>query len=75
MAMFEGYEQPDENTQPDTVVAVIPSDNLDEDFARLKELGVKFLGTPQQIDAWGMRCVYFRDTEGNLFELNDASGV
>ena len=30
---------------------------------------------PQFIEEWGMRCTYFRDPEGNLFELNDASGV
>jgi len=75
MTMFKGYEQPNENIQSDTVVAVIPSDNLDKDYQRLKEAGVQFLGEPQLIENWGMRCTYFRDTEGNLFELNDASGV
>jgi predicted enzyme related to lactoylglutathione lyase len=75
MTMFKGYKQPDGNTQPDTIVAVIPSDDLDRDYQRLKEAGVKFLGEPQLIQEWGMRCTYFRDPEGNLFELNDASGV
>lgn len=75
MMMFKGYEQPNENIQPDTVVAVIPSDDLDKDFQKLKEAGVQFLGEPQLIEDWGMRCTYFRDPEGNLFELNDASGV
>ncbi len=75
MSMFKGYRQPNNGTQPDTVVAVIPSDNLDEDYLRLKGAGVQFLGEPQHIEEWGMRCTYFRDPEGNLFELNDASGV
>jgi len=75
MTMFKGYEQPNGRTQPDTIVAVIPSDDLDKDFKRLKEAGVQFLGEPQLIEDWGMRCTYFRDPEGNLFELNDASGV
>lgn len=75
MSMFQGYKQPDSNSQPDTVTAVIPSFNLDEDYRRLKEAGVNFLGEPQYIEEWGMRCTYFRDPEGNLFELNDASGV
>ncbi|MDD3252084.1 MAG: VOC family protein [Lachnospiraceae bacterium] len=75
MPMFEGYTQPTGNAQPDTVVAVIPSLDLDGDYLRLKEAGVPFLGEPQRIEAWGMRCTYFRDPEGNLFELNDASGV
>lgn len=74
MPMFQGYEQPNVNTQPDTIVAVIPTFDLDGDYLRLKEAGVTFLGEPQYIEAWGMRCTYFRDPEGNLFELND-SGV
>lgn len=75
MSMFKGYAQPDGNVQPDTVMAVIPSGELDADYQRLKKAGVAFLGEPQTIEDWGMRCTYFRDPEGNLFELNDASGV
>lgn len=75
MPMFQGYTQPLSNAQPDTVVAVVPTLDLDGDYARLKEAGVPFLGAPQRIEAWGMRCTYFRDPEGNLFELNDAEGV
>lgn len=75
MSMYKGYEQPNSTIQPDTITAVIPSDDLDKDYMRLKELGVEFLGEPQTIEDWGMRCTYFRDPEGNLFELNDASGV
>ena len=70
MTMFNGYERPQVNTQPD--VAVIPSDDLNKDYQRLKEAGVRFLSEPQLIEDWGMRCTYFRDPEGNLFELNDA---
>ncbi len=72
MSMFPGYQQPGGNTQPDTVVAVIPSDDIDADYQRLKAAGVAFLSEPQTIADWGMRCTYFRDPEGNLFELNDA---
>lgn len=75
MPMFQGYTQPTSVQQPDTVVAIIPSLDLDGDYLRLKEAGVEFLGEPQFIESWGMRCTYFRDPEGNLFELNDASGV
>ena len=75
MAMFKGYEQPNGDIQPDTIVAVVPSDDLDTDYQRLKEAGVQFSGEPQLIEDWGMRCTYFRDPEGNLFELNDASSV
>ena len=54
-----------------TIAAVIPTLNLDADYQRLKAAGVDFLNEPQTIEAWGMRCTYFRDPEGNLFELND----
>lgn len=73
MSLFQGYEQPTTTTQPDMVVAVIPTDEMDTDYLRLKEAGVVFISEPQYIEAWGMRCTYFRDPEGNLFELNDAS--
>lgn len=75
MSMFKGYVQPNTNEQLDTIVAIIPTENLDEDYARMKDMGIVFLGEPQYIEAWGMRCTYFRDPEGNLFELNDAKGV
>lgn len=75
MPLFQGYTQPECTSQPDTIVAVIPTMNLDEDYERLKNNGVIFLGEPQLIEAWGMRCTYFRDPQGNLFELNDASSI
>lgn len=73
MSLYNGYDQPKTNIQPDTVVAMIPTYDLDGDYARLKSLGVEFIGEPQTIKEWGMRCVYFRDTEGNLFELSDST--
>lgn len=73
--IFKGYTGPEGNTQPDTIVATIPSDDLQGDYKRLKDAGVQFMGEPQFIKDWGMSCVYFRDPEGNLFELSDASGV
>ncbi len=75
MTMFKGYFQPAGNSQPDTIAAIIPSKDLDADYLRLKEFGVEFLGEPQTIKEWGMRCTYFRDTEGNLLELNDSGNV
>lgn len=75
MSMFTAYAQPKTGEQPDTVVAVIPTDDLDGDYKRLKDAGVPFIGEPQLIADWQMRCVYFRDPEGNLFELNDATSI
>lgn len=73
MTMFQGYQQPEHNSQPDNVACIIPTDDLNADYQRLKKAGVEFLGEPQFIEDWGMRCTYFRDPEGNLFELNDSS--
>lgn len=73
MCMFEGYQQPSTKSQPDTIVGMIPSDDIDKDYIRLKTAGVKFIGEPQYIEEWGMRCVYFRDPDGNLFELTDGT--
>jgi predicted enzyme related to lactoylglutathione lyase len=75
MPFFKGYEQPTEKSQPDTIAAILPSDDLDHDYKKLKEAGVQFLGEPQFVEDWGMRCTYFRDPDGNLFELNDAGGI
>ena len=66
---YKGYVQPSATAQPDTISLGIPSDNVDEDYKRLKEAGVEFTGEPQTIEDWGMRCVYFRDPEGNLLSL------
>lgn len=73
MPMYKGYTPPTATTQPDTLEICIPSDNVDEDYNRLKEAGVEFISEPQTIEDWGMRCVYFRDPEGNLIELS--SGI
>jgi len=67
---YKGYTQPSATTQPDTISFGIPSDNVDEDYKRLKEAGVEFIGEPQTIEDWGTRCVYFRDPEGNLISLD-----
>ncbi|MBP1046086.1 VOC family protein [Enterococcus sp. BWM-S5] len=75
MTMYSGYEQPVDHAQSDTVASIIPSDNIDEDYQKLKAAGVEFLGEPQYIEDWYMTCAYFRDPEGNLFELNDATSV
>jgi hypothetical protein len=46
MSLFKGYEQSNGSRLADTVVAVIPSEDLDKDYQRLKETGVQFLGEP-----------------------------
>jgi len=68
---YKGYVQPSVAAPPDTISVGIPSDNVDGDYKRLKEAGVEFLGEPQSMEAWGMRCVYLRDPEGNLLSLEE----
>lgn len=71
MPMFQGYQPPvGAPQQPDTVVAILPTSDLEGDYQRLRAAGVQFLGEPQYIADWGMHCTYFRDPEGNLFELS-----
>ena len=71
---YDGYVQPTTTTQPDTITLGIPCDNVDEGYKRLKEAGVEFLSEPQTIEAWGMRCVFLRDPEGNLLSLKSDIG-
>jgi len=69
MPMFKGYTVPCATEQSDTLMGAIPTTDVDADYKRIKEAGVEFLGEPQTIPEWGMRCTYFRDPEGNLFGL------
>lgn len=43
-------------------------DNVDAAYETLKERGVVFTRGPVD-QAWGIRCIYFRDPEGNLWEF------
>lgn len=67
--MYKGYIPLTGTGRLDRVIYVIPTDNIDEDYKTLKDKGVCFIGEPQTIKEWYMRCVYFRDPEGNLFEI------
>ena len=66
---YKGYEALTGIGRVDQAVYIIPTDDVDADYAILKARGVVFMGEPQTIPEWYMRCVYFRDPEGNLFEL------
>lgn len=67
--MYKGYIPLTGTGRIDQVVYVILTDNVDKDYKELKDKGVQFIGEPQTIKEWYMRCVYFRDSEGNLFEI------
>ncbi|MCL2372449.1 MAG: VOC family protein [Defluviitaleaceae bacterium] len=68
-AAYKGYNLPSANSQPDTTSLGIPCENIEEDYKRLKEAGVEFIGELQTVADWGVKCAYFRDTEGNLLSL------
>ena len=72
MSLVKGYIQSAKNGISDTVVIILPTKDIQKDYAKLTANGVTFLGEPQKIEAWGgFTSAYFRDPEGNLFELND----
>lgn len=67
--MYKGYTPPSGSGLTDKVIYVIPTRDLQSDYEKLLQKGVEFIGKPQRMDDWFMSCVYFRDPEGNLFEL------
>lgn len=69
MHMHKGYKTPEGTGCVDSAVYVIPTDDVSRDYAELSAKGVPFIGKPQHIPEWYMTCAYFRDPDGNLFEL------
>lgn len=69
MSMYKGVSIEHSNEKNDKVAFIIPTDDVDKDYEILRKKGVVFLGEPQTIKEWFMRCVYFRDNEGNLIEM------
>ena len=69
--MFPGYTPPSGTGVIDQTVIIWPTADIDADYETLKARGVVFLGPPTTIPEWMMRCTYFRDPEGNLFELSN----
>ena len=49
-------------------------DNVDEEYARLKEIGVKPFGGPYDTP-WGTRGFYFNDPDGNMACFYSEIGV
>jgi len=72
MAHVNGYAQPTRNNHTDTISITIPSEDVQADYEMLKAKGVEFLSEPQYFENWGgFTSVYFRDPEGNLFDLTN----
>ena len=47
-------------------------DNVDAEYARLTAKGVEFITAPVD-QYWGIRAAYFRDPEGNVWEMAQPS--
>ena len=69
MLEHKGYI-PSENGASDTTKICLLTDDVQRDYLRLKAAGVEFLGAPQLM-SWDAIHVFFRDPEGNLFELSN----
>ena len=69
MKDYNGYIPMEGPKKSDCVVCCTGADDVDAAYEALKGKGVQFMGKPQNVPNWEMRCVYFRDPEGNLFEI------
>ncbi|MEL1255970.1 VOC family protein [Flavobacterium sp. DGU38] len=56
-------------TLQDKMAIIIEVESVDETYNSLQNKGVKFLTSPKDMTAWGIRVVHFRDPEHNLIEL------
>lgn len=57
------------DTSNDKFAIVIEVENVDTTFEILKNKSVHFITQPKDMEAWGIRTVHLRDTEGNLIEI------
>jgi len=53
----------------DRSLLIIGVQNVDAEFKRMQELGVRLVSEPKNYPGWGMRSAYVRDPDGNLIEL------
>jgi lactoylglutathione lyase len=56
----------------DSAVICLEVEDVDDEFARLREAGVRFVSEPHDQPTWMVRVAHFRDPEGNLFELSSS---
>ncbi|MFN2590410.1 MAG: VOC family protein [Actinomycetota bacterium] len=54
----------------DSMMVCIDVDDVDAEYDRLREAGVRFITEPHDRPTWFVRVAHFRDPEGNLIELN-----
>lgn len=54
----------------DSSVICLEVQDVDAEYARLRDAGVRFVTEPHDQPTWMVRVAHFRDPEGNLFELS-----
>lgn len=72
MDAYVGYADIGQQIRSDYAVITMSVEDLDGAYAELKAKGVEFMGEPRDIAGWYMRCVMFRDPDGNLIEMSGA---
>ena len=55
----------------DTVAIILQVTNVDNAYKELKEKGVEFITTPEDMKEWVIRTAHLRYPDGNLIELNE----
>ena len=66
------YMIPSNTESSDTLTAVFHTTDFENEYNRLQDAGVKFIGKKNLVgDGFDFNIAYFRDTEGNLLSLED----
>jgi lactoylglutathione lyase len=63
---LEAFEA--QSGKADRVMLCADVENVDAEYERLKAKGVEFTKAPVD-QPWGIRAAYFRDPEGNIWEI------
>ena len=69
MKHYESYIPLPSQERSDYTTYCLGFDDVDAAYEILKARGVPFMGEPRNVPGWEMRSVFFRDPEGNLFEI------
>lgn len=70
MEDYPGYMPLPGTAKSDQAVYCTGLDDVDGYYRELQAKGVPLMGEPCNMVNWQMRCFYFRDPEGNLFEVS-----
>ena len=72
ISLYQGFVPLTGSERTDQVVYCTGLDDVDAYYEELKNKGIELMGEPQNMYDWQYRCFYFRDPEGNIFEVAGA---